>query len=193
MDCYRLLQAFSVHASGPGGPVGYLGDLRKWDHVLKASIYVTQEILGNAAATYRCFILWNRQWTFVAIPLILLTGSTVTGYVACAFFAHFNIDPKVSLFDLRLHNWVLSFYAIAVTQNIITTGLMAYRLWKTSHEASQYRASENRLLPILRIIVESAALQLLIEVLLLVIYTQGLDAQYILLEMVSPVVVTGPE
>ncbi|KAJ8517272.1 hypothetical protein ONZ45_g5513 [Pleurotus djamor] len=188
MHCYRILQGFSVHVNDDGGPVGYLGDLRKWHHILKALLYVTQEVLGNAAATYRCFIIWNRKWRVVAVPVILLMGSTATGYACCGRFAQFQTDPVISIFDARLYSWVLSFYVLAVAQNIITTSLMAYRLWNTSRKTAQFKATENRLLPILRIIVESAALQLLVEILLLALYAQRLNAQHILLELVAAVV-----
>ncbi|KAJ8495709.1 hypothetical protein ONZ45_g12742 [Pleurotus djamor] len=188
MHCYRILQGFPVHVNDDGGPVGYLGDLRKWHHILKALLYVTQEVLGNAAATYRCFIIWNRKWRVVAVPVILLMGSTATGYACCGRFAQFQTDPVISIFDARLYSWVLSFYVLVVAQNIITTSLMAYRLWNTSRKTAQFKATENRLLPILRIIVESAALQLLVEILLLALYAQRLNAQHILLELVAAVV-----
>lgn len=50
MNGYRLIEGFTEHAFTPGGPVAYFGNLRTWDHVLKDTLYATQEILGNAAA-----------------------------------------------------------------------------------------------------------------------------------------------
>lgn len=49
MNGFRLLQGFAVHVGDPGGAVGYIGNLRRWDHVMKDTLYATQEILGNAA------------------------------------------------------------------------------------------------------------------------------------------------
>jgi hypothetical protein len=66
---------------------------------------------------------------------------------------------------------------------------MAFRIWKTDRRSKQWRTSEGNLLPVVRILVESAALQLLVEFVLLIMYSINLDAQYILLELVTPLVV----
>ena len=72
----------------------------------------------------------------------------------------------------------------------MTTSLMAYRIWKTDHEAAKYRAvHESTLMPILRILVESAAAQFIVELILLALYCANYTAQYILLEPVTPLVV----
>ncbi|KAF7423932.1 hypothetical protein PC9H_009230 [Pleurotus ostreatus] len=185
MNGFRLLQGFAVHVGDPGGAVGYIGNLRRWDHVMKDTLYATQEILGNAAGIYRCFILWNSDWRIIALPLFLLVGSLVSGYTVCALFV--QIDPTQSVFTNRLNSWIQAFYAIAVVQNIITTSLMAFRIWRTSTKSAQYK-TENALLPIARILIESAALQLVVEILLLALYSRTVNAQYILLELVTPTV-----
>ncbi len=61
MNGYRLLQGFAVHVGDQGGAVGYIGNLRRWDHVLKDTLYATQEILGNAAGVSAIVVfLWHR-------------------------------------------------------------------------------------------------------------------------------------
>ncbi|KAF4588657.1 hypothetical protein EYR40_010210 [Pleurotus pulmonarius] len=186
MNGFRLLQGFAVHIADEGGAVGYIGNLRRWDHVMKDTLYATQEILGNAAAIYRCFILWNNDWRVIAFPLLLLVGSLVSGYTVCALFV--QIDPTVSVFTDRLNAWIQAFYSIAVVQNIITTSLMAFRIWRTSARSAQYKTG-SYLLPVARILIESAALQLVVEILLLALYSRAVNAQYILLELVTPTVV----
>ncbi|KAF4568386.1 hypothetical protein AB1N83_013072 [Pleurotus pulmonarius] len=185
MNGFRLLQGFAVHIADEGGAVGYIGNLRRWDHVMKDTLYATQEILGNAAAIYRCFILWNNDWRVIAFPLLLLVGSLVSGYTVCALFV--QIDPTVSVFTDRLNAWIQAFYSIAVVQNIITTSLMAFRIWRTSARSAQYKTG-SYLLPVARILIESAALQLVVEILLLALYSRAVNAQYILLELVTPTV-----
>lgn len=110
----------------------------------------------------------------------------MSGYTVCALFV--QIDPTQSVFTNRLNSWIQAFYSIAVVQNIITTSLMAFRIWRTSTKSAQYK-TENALLPIARILIESAALQLIVEILLLALYSQTVNAQYILLELVTPTVV----
>lgn len=66
---------------------------------------------------------------------------------------------------------------------------MAFRLWQTDRRSAEIRLGKGNLVPILHILVESAALYLFVEVLLLSLYAVNYNAQYILLEVVTPVVV----
>lgn len=77
-----------------------------------------------------------------------------------------------------------------MVQNIITTGLMAYRIWKSHRQSAEYTTGKGNLMPIFRILVESAALQLVVEIILLALYSSNINAQYILLECVAPIVVS---
>ncbi|PPQ79623.1 hypothetical protein CVT25_003211 [Psilocybe cyanescens] len=146
MNAFRLLRGYADERLAPGGPVGYLGVLRKWDHILKDTLYATQENLGSAAA----------------LP--------------------------ASIFNPVLLQWIKTFYAIAVVLNVMTTGLMSYRIWMAHKNSASYVVGKGRLLSIIRILIESAALQLVVEIVLLGLYTANLNAQYILLECVTPTV-----
>ncbi|KAJ8509268.1 hypothetical protein ONZ45_g8545 [Pleurotus djamor] len=186
INSFRIIQGFSVHASAPGGAAAYFDDFSSWDHVAKDALYGLQEFLGNAAATYRCFILWNRSWRIIALPLILTAVSTVVGVCICASFANPK-NPNQSKESPMTDPLIQVILTAAVIMNVITTGLIAYRIWKTSAETLKYQL-ESKVLGILRIIVESAAVQLLFEILLLVLFSVRVNEAYIVLEMVTPVV-----
>jgi hypothetical protein len=98
-------------------------------------------------------------------------------------------QPGSTVFDDSLDVWIKSFYSLAVAQNIITTSLMAWRIAVTDKQSAAYRVGEGNLIPILRILVESAALYLMAEIILLVLYTCNSNAQFILLETITPIVV----
>lgn len=66
---------------------------------------------------------------------------------------------------------------------------MAYRIWTIDRRAALYRAGISHLLPIMRILLESAFLQLFVEVSLLGLYLANNNTQYILLEVITPLVV----
>lgn len=185
MNIFRLVRGYVDYANTPGGPVGYIGDLPLWDHILKDTLYATQEILGNAAAIYRCWVLWNRNWFVIILPSMLFIVSVVSGYTVCGLYPSTSAGSTV--FISRLQNWILTFYSVAVVQNIMTTGLMSYRIW-LSHRSSAAYVTGKGLLPVARILIESAALQLIAEIILLALYSRDINAQYILLECVTPIV-----
>ncbi|KAL4262251.1 hypothetical protein AB1N83_008956 [Pleurotus pulmonarius] len=185
MNGYHVFYGFVNHVGDEGGAVGYINNLRRWDDVMTNTLYATQEILGGAAAIYRCFILWNKDWRVIALPLLLLIASIVSGYTVCALFA--QIEPTKYVFESHLQSWIKAFYSIAVVQNIITTGLMALRIYRTSSKSAKYR-TESPLIPILRILVESAALQLVVEIVLLALYSSNNSAQRIPQLLIAPTV-----
>ncbi|KAH8102037.1 hypothetical protein BXZ70DRAFT_1006664 [Cristinia sonorae] len=186
MNCYRMIQGYVVHVNDPGGAVAYIGDLRPWDHIFKDTIYATTEIFGDAVAIYRTWIIWNRDWKVIILPVILCIVSIVSGYAVCGLYV--TVDPTATVFNPVLTQWIKTFYATVVVQSILTTGLMSYRIWNTDRRTAHFRTAKSNLLPVLKILVESAALLLFVETLLLCLYLANYNAQYILLESVTPIV-----
>jgi len=187
MNCYRMVMAYVIKRDEPGGPAAYIGALAPWDHVFKDTIYATQEIFGDAVAIYRTWVVWGRDWRPVALPCALLVVSLVSGYSVCGLYPTENANASV--FDPRLLHWITTFYAISVVQSGLTTGLMAFRIWQTDKKSVKYRTNqEGNLMPILRILIESASIQFMAEVILLSLYCANYNAQYLLLELVTPLV-----
>lgn len=80
MNGYRLIEGFTEHALTPGGPVAYFGNLRTWDHVLKDTLYATQEILGNAAAVGNHFSPSTiRLTTYRRYTVVISCGAKIGG------------------------------------------------------------------------------------------------------------------
>jgi hypothetical protein len=107
--------------------------------------------------------------------------------MTCAIFS--KIQPGTTVFDGSLDAWVKTFYSLAVAQNIITTTLVAWRIAATDKQSSSYRVGQGNLIPILRILVESAALYLAAEIILLILYACNSNAQFIALDAITPIIV----
>jgi len=186
MNCYRLVRAYTDFVYAPGGAAAWLGNLAPWDHIFKDTIYATQEMFGDAVAIYRCWIVWERSWKVILLPSVLLIVSIISGYSVCGLYS--TVNPADTVFDPRLMNWITTFYSIAVIQSGITTGLMAYRIWKAESRSAAYRTSGRSLRPILWILIESAALQFVVELVLLSLYAANYNCQYLMLEPVTPLI-----
>ncbi|KAJ7439066.1 hypothetical protein B0H11DRAFT_2103248 [Mycena galericulata] len=186
INVFRLIRGYVDFALAPGGPAGYIGTLNRWDHMMKDTLYATQSMVGDAAAIYRCWILWSRDYRVIVIPASLLMITIGSGYyITDVLYPREN--PDASIFSPTLLKFITLFYAIAVTQNIITTGLMSWRLWQGERRIGGHRLGESTLMPILRILIESAALYLFVEILLLATYAVNYNVQYIILESVTPI------
>jgi len=187
MNAWRLCRGYVDFALAPGGPAAFIGNLRPWDHILKDTLYATQENLGSAAAIYRCWVLWSGDWRVIVFPSALLIVNLIAGYTVCGLYS--SVTPTDTVFASRLQQWIKTFYSVAVVLNVTCTGLMIYRIWATHKRSAAYHTSgQKRLLYVVRILVESAALQLIVEIVLLSLYAADINAQYILLESVTSIV-----
>lgn len=111
----------------------------------------------------------------------------MSGYSTAALYR--TIDATASIFDPVLLHWISAFYATSFVQSFLTTFLMAYRIGMADRKTAKYRTSSGSLMPVLRILVESAAFQLVIEFIVLILYACNHNTQYILLETITPSVV----
>ncbi|KAH8106700.1 hypothetical protein BXZ70DRAFT_914721 [Cristinia sonorae] len=186
MNCYRLVRGYVDFALAPGGAAAYLSELAPWDHVFKDTIYATTELLGDAISIYRCWVVWDRNWKIIVLPTILLIVSIISGYTVIGLYT--TIQTTDTVFDNRLERWVSTFYAVAVVQSSMTTGLMMYRIWQAEKRTAAYRTTRSPLRPLLWILLESAALLVIVEIVLLALYTAGYNSQYLLLEPITPIV-----
>jgi len=105
----------------------------------------------------------------------------------------FTLVPLGTIFSPTLVHWMNTIYAVALIQNTLTTGLVAYRLWcqEMSTRAVGFLSSKSErssLMPIVWIIIESAAIYVLELVVLLILYSLKHNAQFIVQEAVVPTV-----
>ena len=102
-----------------------------------------------------------------------------------------TIPPEANLFDHQNTISITLFYATAPLQNIVTTTLIAYRIWAVDKQTRTARSQNFSLMPALLILVESAAFYSIAELLLLILYLLGMNAQFLLLETLTPIVVSS--
>ncbi|KAJ8074020.1 hypothetical protein PM082_012310 [Marasmius tenuissimus] len=183
---YRLTRVW-ILGENLAPPLAGLYTLNSWDNVLWVALYVTQEIFGTGAAIYRCWLIWQRNWKVIVLPCIVFVGEIVSGYVCCALFGTSNplrgkLSPLVQLM-------MQMFYALAVLGNLLPTGLMVYRLWTAHHKSANSGIKTPSILyPVVRILVESASLQLLVEVVILGTFDSGRTEQFIVVPLIVPIV-----
>ncbi|KAF7349954.1 hypothetical protein MVEN_01296500 [Mycena venus] len=169
MNCFRLIRGYAEFVDGPGGPVGYLGQISRWDHIFKDTLYATQTILGDGAAVYRCWILCNRNYKFIVLPSMLLVASIMSACMTDALFI--TIPPSESIFYPRLTHWITTF--------LHGCGSAEHNHhWSDGVSTLADRTEDGAL----------SSLYLFIEILLLSLYSVNYNAQYILLEAVTPTV-----
>ncbi|KAF8524146.1 hypothetical protein BU17DRAFT_85253 [Hysterangium stoloniferum] len=188
LNLYRLLRGYVWLAEDPG-PVLYFNDLGRWENIAHDAINAVMTWLGDMLLIYRCFIIWNNSYYIIGLPTLLLIMSIVTNSVALRLFTEVRLG---TLFSPSLVAWMNSIYAIALAQNFITTALIAYRLWRQDNVSIKAGLRDARpkssLRPIIRIVIESAAIYVLTVIVIIIMYARGNNLQFVAQEAIVPII-----
>ncbi|TFK19922.1 hypothetical protein FA15DRAFT_600618, partial [Coprinopsis marcescibilis] len=167
VNVYRFLISFGV--SGPGDiPVSAFLSFSAWYNFAYVAVSSVMIWIADFLVIYRCYIIWGCQYEIIAIPSLLLIISIATNGINWYFFLHPSQLPFVAvkpLLDLV--------YPGHLAQNIITTGLIAWKLWMQhmrSRRIGLRVSSSITLMTVARIIVESAMIYTLQMVSLVILY-----------------------
>ncbi|KAK1234860.1 hypothetical protein PQX77_001954 [Marasmius sp. AFHP31] len=183
VNLYRLLRGY-VYLRETIGPTAYFNDLGRPDNVTHGVLNALMTWMGDSLVIYRCYLVWDNSILVVILPVLLLIVS-ITLYL-------FTKVPLGTIFGPALVHWMNTIYATAFAQNALTTGLIAYRIWK--QEKASRRAgirsqgSQSSLIPVARIVVESAAAYMALLLCLIVLYALDHNGQFVMQEASPPAV-----
>ncbi|KDQ26468.1 hypothetical protein PLEOSDRAFT_159616 [Pleurotus ostreatus PC15] len=182
----RIIKAFVIYKDEPGGPAAFFDKLAEFTQLFGSTIYVVQTLLGDSVVLLRCYIVWGRRLSVVLFPAILLLGSTASGIGILYSMAH--VVPEAEIFAVQLQKWILTFFSMTFATNIICTSLVAFRIWHNMKRESAVFGGGRNLRPVLFLVVESGAVYSATLLALLVLYKTESWFQYVLLDVVSPIV-----
>ncbi|KAJ7605173.1 hypothetical protein FB45DRAFT_1149040 [Roridomyces roridus] len=183
ISLYRTLGAIESLKPAQSGIVAFLGDKAAWHLITADVLFVTQCILADSVAIYRCWILWDRDFRIVAPSVVLLVGNLAAGYGSCQQLAN---SEASSLSHAHVRNWILAFYVLSVAHNTVTTCLTAFRLWWVDRYISDHVLHPPLYTTIL-LLIESAALYLILQVMVLAAFVSHSNVQFLFLGSIPPI------
>ncbi|KAM5545668.1 hypothetical protein V8D89_000706 [Ganoderma adspersum] len=187
IDVQRADQGLVVHGNAPNGSTDFFNTLSNPTLVAKDVIYITQTLLGDAFVTYRLFMVWGRSWPVIVIPLLLLIGAAISGYGACVEIG--LVEGLGVIFASSIAPWGKAFFIISLTTNVFATTLIAARLVWLSRRTKTYRtASALSHWDVVEMLVQSAAVYSATLASLMGTYLAGSNAQYICLDLLTPII-----
>jgi len=174
----RLMDAIFIEEDG----TAYLADLTQWKEVFRTGVYIALTAVADSLFIYRLYMVWSKNIWACVVPVLLLAGSLTSGIgleVAVA-------TSTGGLFGSAIAAWATSFFTVSLAQNLLTTFLMVYRIWRVNIGVAGM--SSNSLWPVMAIILESGAIYSATLLCLLATYASGSFAQYICLDMLVPII-----
>ncbi|TFK21959.1 hypothetical protein FA15DRAFT_644784 [Coprinopsis marcescibilis] len=187
INMHRFVQAYALGASPiPSQPIYYFRMFGTWDNFsfpVLANIMVTH---ADILVIYRCFIVWKRNYYVIIVPILLMLLGISTNIIVMVWLHNPNNIP----FETA-HPFFAMIYPVNLAQNILTTGLIIFKIWR-QHMQSQaigvIVTSRVNMVTVVRIIVESAVIYTIQQMVLVILYSINHPAQLLLHGTVIPTV-----
>ncbi|KAK7046819.1 hypothetical protein R3P38DRAFT_2875982 [Favolaschia claudopus] len=156
------LRAF-VFFKGGGGAQEELTNIHDWINIARSFAQTANMIVGDFVLIYRCFIVYGRRWRVITPSFILY----LTGIAMAIKLMHVEITTSNAAITLNsnvIEPWWCAFFAITAAQNVLTTALLVWRIWRVEHRAARFRGGRSasftvshqpRLSKVIRVVAES--------------------------------------
>jgi len=159
----HMILAF-VKYTGPGGAKGELTNIHEWINIVRSFDQIGIMLVGDFVLIYRCFVVYGRRWPAIAVSFTLyLTGIAMS--IKLMYVEITTTNAAITLNSNVIKPWWSAFFAITAAQNVLTTSLLVWRIWRVEHQNERFRASRNislsapvtqpRLRKVIRVIAES--------------------------------------
>ncbi|KAG2111462.1 hypothetical protein DEU56DRAFT_896569 [Suillus clintonianus] len=168
-----------------GGPMAFFGDLTQQTFVIKHALYLLQTLLADGVVIYRCYVVWRSLWMII-LPSIMWCTVAVTGV-----FATYNVSQDRSnsgnIFAKVLAQWITAFFASTIATNLLSSGLLAYRVWMIERNVSTIRTTKGTMMPMVRVLVDSAGLYSVVLSIILICFVCSNNGESVVVDMAMPI------
>jgi len=183
----RAVDAFIYFRDVPGpvpGPILYYADFHNPKYLLKTALLIFNVVVTDACMTYRTWTVWQRNWKIVIVPILLVCTTLMSGIVLTYQFS--ILPPGTDIFVSECGRWIIIAFTMMLTTNTLCTSLIAYKIVSSGRRLGHARVGGMSLMPIIVVLVESAALYAVDVAITLILYLVGSNAQFMTLDMLTP-------
>ncbi|KAF9000140.1 hypothetical protein BDQ17DRAFT_1245907 [Cyathus striatus] len=169
------LEAFVYNA---GGPEEEFNRISEWVNVMKIADYDAQTFVGDGILLYRCFVIYNRRWLVIIFPGLLWIGTAVCSILT--IYIEATLGTGV-LNQKQLKPFITGQLTLTLAMNILTTGLIVYRIWSIQSSTAAIQLSRSSAFHpysrVLRTLIECGAIYTLSVLILFACYLASNNAQ----------------
>lgn len=172
----------------PGGPVVFFADLSQCTYTIKNVLYILQTLVADGVVIYRCYVVW-RSLLVIVLPGMLWCSVAATGVFATYSFSQVTIDSE-QFYNERGQPayWVTAFFASSIATNLLSSALLAYRIWRIEREVSTVCTKKNTTMPTVRVLVDSAVLYSVALLTALISYACSNNGDILMVDMLMPII-----
>lgn len=185
LSFWETFHAFAIHHDADK----VFNHQKGWIFIAHLGMELVSCIIVDFILIWRTWVLYAYDWKYIVLPCALLLGSTVTGVVGVWQQSLAHIEGVV-----RGSAWALAFAILVMLTNIISTGLIAGRIWwyirdmRKRHLANTSSSS----LTILLVLIESGALYMGTLVVFAILAVLGNPGVIIVVDVIARITGIAP-
>ncbi|KAJ7859443.1 hypothetical protein B0H13DRAFT_1128928 [Mycena leptocephala] len=122
--------------------------------VVRSALAEATVLIGDAVIIHRLWLTWNRNLNVVVVPVISWFGVVACTVAVAHLFSRSSVEHN--LFYTPAGGWVTANYVLTMIINVYCTAFIAWQIWRTTRAMKDM--GEGLLMPVLAILVESAAI-----------------------------------
>ncbi|KAG2116179.1 hypothetical protein DEU56DRAFT_748403 [Suillus clintonianus] len=189
VDIIRTEDGLVKYRSISGGSEAFFADVPGEIFVIKNVIFVLQTLVADGVVIYRCYVVWQTVWVTI-LPSILWCSVAATGVYSAFNFSRVAHMASVSgsVPSPAAREWILTFYALAFVTNLLSSGLLVFRIWKIERSVSTSRATKSTTTSILRVIVDAAIVYSIALLCTLITSVCSNNGTFVMIDILMPII-----
>ncbi|KAG1896979.1 uncharacterized protein F5891DRAFT_562507 [Suillus fuscotomentosus] len=170
----------------PGGPAAFFADVSQETYVVKDALYILQTLLADGVVIYRCYMVWQSVWVII-LPGMLWCSVAVTG--VSVVYSGSQSSSGASIFTQEFSRWIIAFFISTVVANVLSSGLIAYRIWAIEHKIATIRTStKDTMMPIIHALVDAAVLYSVTLIAAFICFICSSNGDFVMMDLVMPII-----
>ncbi|KAF8918222.1 hypothetical protein CPB85DRAFT_1249833 [Mucidula mucida] len=171
-----------------GGPGAFFSDVSIPANVAKVCLHTVNSILGDSIVVWRCYHVWGKSWLICIFPVMLITGSAVSGFGQTVVFAQAKTSHSAFVHTLQLWNGCV--FSFNLVTNVVVTSLIAFRIWHLGRQLNF--GSSFRYRRVLTLVVESGLIYSTAVAIEITLYFLNSNAFYIVYDPIAQLTAIVP-
>ncbi|KZT57191.1 hypothetical protein CALCODRAFT_496499 [Calocera cornea HHB12733] len=183
MRAYIAFITFSRETAG--GAIAFLSEVSEWHVATSTSLWAVTGALADLMLIYRLWLVWDRSYYVVILPLIMCLGSLVTVFAVVYEVSHAELTTT---YATAITNWATSFLSLGLAQNTLVTGLIVLKIWKVNVGVRGQTSSVSSLWPVMAVLLESGSLYSSSVMITLITYVTQNNGSAVMTDVVVPII-----
>ncbi|KAJ7238713.1 hypothetical protein C8J57DRAFT_1727601 [Mycena rebaudengoi] len=151
--CVIISNAFIASSASPATTAVYLIQPPLGLSIAGATVSTTNTLIADCVLIWRCWVVWNRNWKIIVLPLICTCVGAGLGYKSIHEQAAYIINPNLD--RNKYVDYGTPYFALSLVTTSLATIFIVFRIITMTDPAARKARGYTRAIEIM---VESAAL-----------------------------------